>query len=42
VLSADHLSSHVRKLDAAKVLGRFIEKPDLRGFLKIYLGKIIV
>jgi hypothetical protein len=32
MLLAYHLSSHTWKLDAAKLLGRFMEEPDLRGF----------
>jgi hypothetical protein len=42
VLSADRLSSHVWKLDAAKLLRRFVEETDLRGFLNIYFRKIII
>jgi hypothetical protein len=32
VLSADPSSSHAWRLDATKLLGRFVEEPDLRGF----------
>jgi hypothetical protein len=42
MLSTDHLSSHARRLDIEKLLGRFVEESDLIGFLRIYLGKILV
>jgi hypothetical protein len=32
VFSTDRSSSHAWRLDAAKLLGIFIEEPDLRGF----------